>query len=428
MIQFFRSKSAIKPPHVFILSFIGLSMPIIGLYASKGIIILFGLATLSSLFLFIFNKESRCPPPKTLTLPVIALTFWGTASLIWTVSSDLSWNIAKVLPITMLSGLLIIMLLNNINSDDRITICKSTLVGFFLGACIAFVDVISGYSIAQVLNIAKHGGSWSHYMHGFVINNGISLLIMLFWPTTIFLWSQKYYKLIFLSIIITSLITIQSSNFASVVAIGVGLFSFIFAFFIPRFTYKFAAVGLTILILGTPFFMKSLPDAQTIGKNLPELSYSIYPRLVIWQFASNLAMEKPITGHGIRTSRVLSKNPNQVPFLYRDNGKLLTGNTKEIPLHPHNGLIQIWLELGAVGALLVLTIVLCTLQNIKRSKAPKIFKSLAFAAFMSTLCLISVSYGLWQSWWMGALWLQAALIVLTIDIPEQIKNINIKLH
>ena len=174
--------------------------------------------------------------------------------------------------------------------------------------------------------------------------------------------------------------------------------------------------------------MKSLPDAQTIGKNLPELSYSIYPRLVIWQFASNLAMEKPITGHGIRTSRVLSKNPNQVPFLYRDNGKLLTGNTKEIPLHPHNGLIQIWLELGAVGALLVLTIVLCTLQNIKRSKAPKIFKSLAFAAFMSTLCLISVSYGLWQSWWMGALWLQAALIMLTINIPEQIRNVNIKLH
>ena len=190
------------------------------------------------------------------------------------------------------------------------------------------------------------------------------------------------------------------------------------AFFVPRIVYKIAAVGLTLLILGAPFAMKALPDARTIGKNLPELSYSVYPRLIIWQYASNLVMEKPLLGHGTRTSRALSKADTQISFLYRDKGEIHTGNTKDIPLHPHSGLIQIWLELGAGGAVLGLVFILCILWGISSSIAPPVAKALAFAALVSSICLISVSYGLWQSWWMASLWLQGSLITLSL-VPQE---------
>ena len=403
-----------QPPVALVLSLVGLLTPVVGLYASKGIVILFGLAALVCLFIFITKKDAHPPPPKAFSLSLLILTIFGVTSLIWTVSFELSWTVARSLPFSMLGGLLLVMSLKSLNTESRAIICQSMTGGFFLGASMALIDVTTGYPIAQVLHIATHGGTWSNYMPGFVINNGISLLVLFLWPTLVFLLHQKRYKVAFVAFIITIYIAVQSSNFAAAVAIGISSLSFLIALFFPRLVYKFAAIGLTLLILGAPFAMKALPDARTMGKDLPELSYSIYPRLVIWQYASNLVMEKPLLGHGIRTSRALSKADTQIPFLYRDKGEIRTGGTKDLPLHPHSGPIQIWLELGGTGAVLGLVLVLCILWGISSSIVPPAIKALSFAALVSSICLISVSYGLWQSWWIASLWLQGSLIKLSL--------------
>ena len=292
--------------------------------------------------------------------------------------------------------------------------------GFFFGAGLALIDVTTDFSINKILHIVTHDKILSITnlndidMRGFVINNGVCLLAMLIWPTLIILHSQKRYTLAFIAFVTTAFIISKSFNFAAAVAAGVGSISFIIAFFAPRIFYKIATVGLTLLILGAPFAMVALPDARTIGKNLPELSYSVYPRLVIWQYASNLIMNKPLVGHGIRTSRGLSKTDTKITFLYRDNGEINLGNTETIPLHPHNGVIQIWLELGVGGAILGLILILCILWSINKSSAPQVGKALAFAALTSSICLVSVSYGLWQSWWLVSLWLQGLLVTLSL--------------
>jgi exopolysaccharide production protein ExoQ len=403
-----------QPPVALVLSLVSLLTPVVGLYAPKGIIILFCLSALVCLFVFITKKGTCSSPPKAFSLSVLALTIWGVGSLIWTVSFELSWTVARSLPISMLGGLILIMSLKALNSANRAIICRSTVAGFFLGASLTLIDLTTGFSVFQVLHKVIYGGAWAHYIPDFVINNGISLLVMILWPTLAFLWHQKRHKLAFLGLVAATLIAVNSSNFAAAVAILVGFFSFLITFFIPRLVYKIAPIALTLLILCIPFAMKAMPDARTMGKNIPELAYSVYPRLVIWQYASNLVMEKPLLGHGIRTSRALSKTDTTISFLYRDKGEILTGNTKDIPLHPHNGLIQLWLELGAVGAVLGLGLVLCILWGISKSHAQPIPKALAFAALISSLCLISVSFGLWQSWWMGALWLQGTLMTLSL--------------
>lgn len=418
MISNLKKNLASQSPIALALGLVGLLTPVVALYATKGIIILFGLAVTICFFGFITKKDTHTSSPKALGLSVLALTIWGVSSLIWTVSFDLSLTVARSLFISMLGGLLLVMSLKTLDSRNWAIIGRSTISGFFLGVSLALIDVTTGYSISKIVHILRHSSTWGHYMPGFVINNGISLLVMLLWPTLVFLWHKKRHKLAFMGLIVTAYITVQSFNFAAAISIGVGSLSFLMAFFIPRIIYKVTAVGLTLLILGAPFAMQALPDARTIGKNLPELSYGVYPRLVIWQYASNLVMERPLLGHGIRTSRALSKADTQISFLYRDKGEIRTGNTKDIPLHPHSGLIQIWLELGAGGAILGLILVLCILWGISSSVAPPMAKALAFAAFVSSLCLISVSYGLWQSWWMASLWLQGSLISLSIVSRE----------
>ena len=427
MIPNFKRSPTTQSPISMALSLIGLLAPIIALYATKGIIILFGLAVLVCFYVFITKKEVRPTYPKSLILSVLALTVWAITSLVWTISTDLSWTVAHSIPINMLGGLLIVMSSKTLDSADRIVVCQSTVWGFFVGVSFALIDVTTDFSINKILHILMDNGVWSIAnfndieMRGFVINNGVTLLSRLLWPTLMILYSQKRHKLAFIGFVATVYIISKSFNFAAAVAVGIGALSFLITFLAPRIVYKIAAIGLTLLILGAPFVMNALPDARTIGKILPELSYSVYPRLVIWQYASNLIMEKPLLGYGIRTSRALNKTNTKIPFVYRENEKIHKGDTEAIPLHPHSGLIQIWLELGAGGAVLGLILILCILRNISKSLAPQTGKALAYAALACSICLVSVSYGLWQSWWLASLWLQGSLMTLSLVSREDAK-------
>jgi len=410
-------------------SLFGLVTPVVALYATKGIIILFGIAVLVCFLVFVTKKENRPTYPKEIGLSVLALTVWAVASLIWTISTDLSFTVVYSIPICMLGGVFIIMSLKTLNSTDRIFVCRSTVWGYFLGLSLALVDVTTDFSINKILYILIHNGVWSIAnfndleMRGFVINNGVTLLAMLLWPTLMILHSQKRHKLAFIGFVTIIYIISRSSNFAAAVAVGIGLLSFLITFIAPRIVYRISAIGITLLILSAPFAMNALPDARTIGRILPELSYSVYPRLVIWQYASNLVMEKPLFGHGIRTSRALNNTDTKIPFVYRENKKIHKGNTEAIPLHPHSGLIQIWLELGAVGAILGLTLIISILWNISKSPAPPTGKALAFSALACSICLIFVSYGLWQSWWLASLWLQGALMTLSLVSREDAETL-----
>ena len=412
-----------------VLSFVILLIPVVALYVSKGIIILFALAVLFGLFVFVTKKESRSPYPQPFGFSVLALTLWCTTSLIWTISPDLSWTVAHSIPICMLGGILIITCLKTLSTNDKNYVCQSAVWGFFIGLSLALIDVSTDLAIKKILTIVTHEEELSitnlnnMTMRSFVINNGLSLLAMLFWPILIILHSQKRYKLGFLGFVSLVYVITKGSNFAATVAVGVGSISFLIAFFAQRVVFKITAIGLTLLILGAPFAMNALPDSRTIGKHLPELSYSVYPRLVIWQYASDLIMNKPLTGYGVRTSRSLSKTDKKISFLYRDKGEIHSGNTEAIPLHPHNGLIQIWLELGVGGALLGLLIVLSVLWGIKRSYSSKVAKAFALASLTSSICLISVSYGLWQSWWLASLWLQGSLVTLSLISCKNSKSL-----
>ena len=103
-----------QPPVALVLSLVGLLTPVVALYAPKGIIILFCLSALVCLFVFIAKKGTYPSPPKAFSLSVLALTIWGIGSLIWTVSFDLSWTVARSLPISMLGGLILVMSLKTL--------------------------------------------------------------------------------------------------------------------------------------------------------------------------------------------------------------------------------------------------------------------------------------------------------------------------
>ena len=75
------------------------------------------------------------------------------------------------------------------------------------------------------------------------------------------------------------------------------------------------------------------------------LKHSGQHRVEIWHFAAERALEKPLFGWGFNASRYVPNGDAVSHFL--PPGQSL------IPLHPHDAFLQVWLEIGAVGAVIV---------------------------------------------------------------------------
>ncbi len=130
-------------------------------------------------------------------------------------------------------------------------------------------------------------------------------------------------------------------------------------------------------------------------------------RFYIWSYTAEKAMERPLTGIGVRGTRTLqpappdrSANPPTVEDRYRPRpGR-----------HAHNAFLQIWLELGAIGAALVLMLGLAALSAIGRLERNE--AAFGYALFATICTVAAFGFGIWQTWLLGAICLSALVFLL----------------
>ena len=86
-----------------------------------------------------------------------------------------------------------------------------------------------------------------------------------------------------------------------------------------------------------------------------------------------------------------------------------------IPLHPHNAFLQVWLELGVGGAGLLAFFLVKILILVQRVTRNHWEAAVCYGVLTSGLTISSLSYGIWQSWWLGSLFLAGAFMAATIQ-------------
>jgi O-antigen ligase len=79
--------------------------------------------------------------------------------------------------------------------------------------------------------------------------------------------------------------------------------------------------------------------------------------------------------------------------------------------HAHNNFVQVWLELGAPGALAALVACLALAQGLARLPGALFPQACALLAAGALVAL--VSHGLWQAWWWSALFIAVIAMGLT---------------
>ncbi len=156
----------------------------------------------------------------------------------------------------------------------------------------------------------------------------------------------------------------------------------------PQGTPKLLALAAAVLFLAMPlgiWAVRHFFDYEAIRAAMPKTDAM---RMGYWSHAIDWIQLRPLQGWGLEASRMFGPG---------------------IILHPHNNPLQIWLELGAVGAVTAAAFWGVVLSRLSRP-APSLAAAAA-AASASVYLLFGVNFGVWQEWWLALGALVALLAV-----------------
>lgn len=198
----------------------------------------------------------------------------------------------------------------------------------------------------------------------------------------------------------------ESAKIAAVLGLGATAL----ALLARRLVAVGAAAGLAaVFVLAPLLFGAVLARAPDLSALPPSAAH----RVLIWDFVSGRIAERPVIGWGMEASRsipggqerfdaaTLSRFGLDAPA---ERDWFAQPAARRLPLHTHNASLQIWLELGAVGAVLAAALAAALLLAAGAGAvAPA-----ALGAAVAGAVTGQLSFGVWQPWWIASL----ALVVV----------------
>tara|TARA_Y100001970_G_C14195899_1_gene838067 strand:+ start:451 stop:1755 length:1305 start_codon:yes stop_codon:yes gene_type:complete len=333
----------------------------------------------------------------------------------------------------------------NVTSNNKITNLENLIgIPLILTSFCILLDMILNAEIRSNLALLAGDEPTSRSAN---FGRGIIILLMIM-PFTAAMYLNKGKRILALSVIIlVSTIVIFGPNNSAKIALFItfcssviiyflgprsflyfGLVSIIFILFLPLFSSKvipkLGKIKMTVDITKTckPSILtnpnwKRIPNTNNCVNNMQwqetPTGNSIIHRILVWEFVGNEIFNRPLIGHGVGTSRLIGQNII-----------LNIPNTKQeikggIPLHPHNNFLEIWLELGFFGIMILSALWFKIIQyGIKMRKESYVIGTGICSSIIAIFIISNLSFGVFQSWWMSVI----TLIFLVIFQSNNNKN------
>jgi O-antigen ligase len=213
--------------------------------------------------------------------------------------------------------------------------------------------------------------------------------------------------------VITGVVVAFSESNAAKVGLGTALAVGGVVLWQGRRTLQWLALAFVVSVLVMPALRVIDPAPFALLRNAAAdhrltLPGSILHRTYIYDFVLNRIAERPLLGWGLGTSRVLPGGSDRVPDPNLKNREFL-------PLHPHNSVLQVWVELGVVGALGFAAIIWLVLTAIRRHAIDRSTAASLTAALTAYMTIGQFAFGIWSSWWIATGILAAATAIGILD-------------
>jgi O-antigen ligase len=211
------------------------------------------------------------------------------------------------------------------------------------------------------------------------VAQGSYVLVMLFWPVSVGLLTggRRYLAAAFAGGAVLALVLLRVAAPVAALATSAAVFALV------AWLGRPAAIGGLVLAaaqsLAAPWLMRGLAEDGLFRSLRPHLPPSWAARVDIWTFTSERMAEKPLLGWGLDASRTFKGH---------------------IPLHPHDAPLQLWFELGAVGAVLGAAIWALIFWRFAQAAASRrLYAAAGCATAWCAMVIGAFSFSLWQEWW-----------------------------
>ena len=152
-----------------------------------------------------------------------------------------------------------------------------------------------------------------------------------------------------------------------------------------------------------PFLVHFLGWSDTFRERIRFIELTWQHRWAIWEFVTARIFENPVLGWGLDSSRAIP-----------GGDVLIMGQAETLPLHPHNGFLQVWLELGGIGALLSCVLLALAPAALARLAQGWMGAALVLAVIGAYFAPLQFSFGIWQNWWIATASLCAAFTFIFV--------------
>ena len=168
---------------------------------------------------------------------------------------------------------------------------------------------------------------------------------------------------------------------------------------LPRAGFKLLSVGLTGVIMSSPWLFGFVAKGADFATADSSSSY----RAAIWQRVITIINEHPLMGNGLGVLRTIRERIESGTF---------TGQFT-VPNHPHSMMLELWAETGAIGAALLSLAILLAGWRMPDQRTLGSSGLRAAAVVGAMVAIGTVSFDLWNDWWWAVGGLLAMLAVST---------------
>ncbi|MGH7111459.1 MAG: O-antigen ligase family protein [Stellaceae bacterium] len=323
--------------------------------------------------------------------PFAVLVLWGVLSALWSIDPARSLLIALRLAGLFAAGLALLVSVPAIAEPERLLRC------FFAGLLIALAILIIQRATGGLL-------TRPFFVRPFAapqLNQASDTLAILALPMSATLWLRRRRGAPLLLLAATAAVIYGLvGTAAQACLVGGALAALPFTRW-RRILAPAAALVSVLVIVTAPLTFARFAQIAPLLHTADEFKSSVPHRLLIWSFAGERIAEKPLLGWGLDSSRAIP------------GGKAWIRPTQSwLPLHPHNAPLQLWLELGVPGAVLLALVAARLWLALGRWRAPPLFAAAGAGALAAAFAETLGTYGMWEEWWVGTLWFALFLILV----------------
>jgi O-antigen ligase len=264
-------------------------------------------------------------------------------------------------------------------------VLRLAAAGFAVACVLILADLGLGLPLRRALGVRAVT---------FIYNRPAITLLLVFWPLAGLLWAAGHRILPgALAILLTATVLYCDSG-AAVLGLLAGGLALGLALTIRRGAVALVGLGMLSALAVAPVMGEIAEWASP-----PEVVDGLQDahardRIEIWQSFGAAVRERFLLGTGFGTSSALAQDPvvQEVP----QEARVLLG-----VWHAHNGYLQVWTELGLIGALVAGLAVVLLLRGIGHLAGWRLPAALAAVGCAASIML--VGHSAWQGWWIATL-------------------------